>query len=291
MNPTAPTPDLRSIRALLFDMDGVLYVGPHLLPGVAELLAYLDATDRRYLCVTNNASLTSVDFAQRLDRMGVQVAPEHILGSAEATAAWLAEQVKPEANGAPIPIVVNGMTGLKATLTAYGFDVTDDPTRARYVVSGINFEMTYEDIARCTVAIRNGAEFIGTNPDVTIPTERGILPGAGALQAAIVAATGAQPRIVGKPHAPMFELAMARLGVSPAETLMVGDRYDTDIAGALALGLQTAAVLTGVTTAAEFAAAEPPPHLVVGGLVELLGVLRTADEGAVGTSWSCARTL
>lgn len=271
------TPDLRSVRALLFDMDGVLYVGSHLLPGVAELLAYLEASGRTYLCVTNNASLTSVDFSQRLAKMGVTVAPEQILGSAEATAAWLAEQVKDELHIAPVPVVINGMAGLRTALATYGFAVTDDPTTARYAVSGINFDLTYADIARCLAAIRSGAEFIGTNPDVTIPTEQGILPGAGALQAAIAAASGVQPRIIGKPFAPMFELAMERLSVTPAETLMVGDRYDTDIAGAAALGLLTAGVLTGVTTAAEFAAASPPPDIVAAGLPELLALLRASD--------------
>lgn len=278
MTSAQATPDLRHVRALLFDMDGVLYVGSHLLPGVAELLAYLDATGRKYLCVTNNASLTSVDFSQRLAKMGVTIAPEHILGSAEATAAWLAEQVKEELQVAPVPVVINGMTGLHAALISYGFAVTENPLVARYVVSGINFDMTYADIARCLAAIRNGAEFIGTNPDVTIPTDQGILPGAGALQAAITAASGVQPRIIGKPFAPMFELAMERLGVTPAETLMVGDRYDTDIAGAAALGLHTAGVLTGVTTAAEFAAATPPPDIIAAGLPELLALLR-ASEG------------
>lgn len=277
MTPATTTLDLRSVRALLFDMDGVLYVGTQLLPGVAEMFAYLDATGRKYLCVTNNASLTSADFSQRLARMGIDLSPEHILGSAEATAAWLAEQVRAEANGAAVPVVINGMAGLRSALTDYGFAVTEDPTTARYVVSGINFEMTYEDIARCLTAIRNGAEFIGTNPDPTIPTDRGILPGAGALQAAIAAAAGVQPRIIGKPFAPMFELAMERLGVTPAETLMVGDRYDTDIAGAAALGLLTAGVLTGVTSAEEFSSAEPPPSLVVAGLPELLALLQAAD--------------
>ncbi len=277
MTSALATPDLRPVRALLFDMDGVLYVGSRLLPGVSELLAYLDATGRKYLCVTNNASLTSVDFSQRLAKMGVSVAPEHILGSAEATAAWLAEQVRDELRTTPVPVVINGMAGLRAALVAYGFEVTDDPTVARYVVSGINFDMTYADLARCLAAIQHGAEFVGTNPDVTIPTDLGILPGAGALQAAIAAAAGVQPRIIGKPFAPMFELAMERLGVTPAETLMVGDRYDTDIAGAAALGLRTAGVLSGVTTAAEFAAASPPPDIIAAGLPELHALLMASD--------------
>lgn len=261
-------------------MDGVLYVGNRALPGVRELLAYLDSTGRSFLCVTNNAAMTPIDFSAKLERMGVKVPPERILGSAEATAVWLANHAPRQPSGKRANVLVNGMHGLRTALEAQDFVLTRDPLDAEYVVSGINFDLTYEDLMLASLAIRNGAQFIGTNPDLSVPIERGVAPGAGALLAAIEAATGVKPHIIGKPFAPMYELAMERLGVSPAQTMMVGDRYDTDIAGAQALGLATACVLTGISSEEEFRSATPPPTLIAAGLPELLSQLIAADEQA-----------
>ena len=119
-----------------------------------------------------------------------------------------------------------------------------------YAVAGINFKLTYEELANVALAIRAGARFIGTNSDATYPSERGPLPGAGSILALLATATGQQPLVIGKPNRGMYELAMARLNVTPDQTLMVGDRYDTDISGAIKLGLWTAGVLTGISTRA-----------------------------------------
>lgn len=266
---------LSRIRAVLFDMDGVIYVGNRPLPGVQELLDYLDATGRRWMLVTNNAALTSQQFSDKVAAMGLRVPPERILGSAEATASWLRHQVEkgwPEGK-----VIVNGQDGLRAALTAAGFELTSDPFEAAYAVSGANFKLTYDDLANVTLAIRNGARFIGTNSDRTYPTERGQVPGAGAILALFTAATDREPIVIGKPNAPMFEEAMRRLGVAPEETMMVGDRYETDIVGALKLGMLTVGVLTGVDTRATFEAQSAPPHLIVEGLPELLAHIQRAD--------------
>lgn len=266
---------LSRIRAVLFDMDGVIYVGNRPLPGVQELLDYLDATGRRWMLVTNNAALTSQQFSDKVAAMGLRVPPERILGSAEATASWLRHQVEkgwPEGK-----VIVNGQDGLRAALTAAGFELTSDPFEAAYAVSGANFKLTYDDLANVTLAIRNGARFIGTNSDRTYPTERGQVPGAGAILALFTAATDREPIVIGKPNAPMFEEAMRRLGVAPEETMMVGDRYETDIVGALKLGMLTVGVLTGVDTRATFEAQSAPPHLIVEGLPELLAYIQRAD--------------
>lgn len=269
--------NLSAVRAVLFDMDGVLYVGARALPGVQAMLDYLDATKRRWLCVTNNASMTSTQFSEKLAKMDIRVAPERILGSSQATAAWLSEQIL--RRGWPRgKVIVLGMSGLRTALTEQGFELTSDPFDAAYAVAGIHLEMTYRDLTDVALAIRNGARFIGTNGDVTLPTERGLTPGAGSLLAALVAATDVEPTIIGKPHMPMYELAMERLGAYPHSTLMVGDRYDTDIAGALALGMSAAAVLTGVNTREQFAASTPPPQLIVDGLPQLQALLAAADK-------------
>ena len=274
---TRPLSGLKNVRGVLFDMDGVIYVGTRPLPGVAEALDFLASTGRSFLFVTNNASKTPQQFVERLAEMDIHVRPEQVLGSAEATACWLAEQVAH--HGWPRgPAIVMGQDGLKVALRNNGFELTTDPHAATYAVAGINFKLTYDELADVTLAIRNGAKFIGTNSDVTYPSERGPLPGAGSILALLATASGQQPLVIGKPNAGMFEQALARLNLSAEQTLMVGDRYDTDISGAIPLGLWTAGVLTGISTRDEFEQADPPPDLIVEDLPRLIGALRSADE-------------
>jgi 4-nitrophenyl phosphatase len=263
---------LRGVRAVLLDMDGVLYVGNQALPGVQPLLDYLDATGRRWLCVTNNSSRTSANFSEKLAGMGVKADPSHILGSAEATANWLAQQVS-----AGTRVLMMGEASLRNALASKGFDLISDPLQAEVVVASIFFGLNYNVLTDLTLAIRNGARFVATNPDPSLPTERGQVPGTGSLVALLAVASGQQPEFVGKPYPGMYEQAMQRVGAAPAQTLMVGDRYETDIIGALELGMVTAGVTTGVTTQDEFATVERPPHLICSGLPELLTLLQAAD--------------
>jgi HAD superfamily hydrolase (TIGR01457 family) len=268
---------LRDVRGVLFDMDGVIYVGTRPLPGVQQAIDYLASTNRRFLFVTNNASKTPEQFVERLAEMDIHVEPEQVLGSAEATACWLREQVAHH-GWQKGPVIVMGQDGLKVALQKNGFELTTDPQAAIYAVAGINFKLTYEELANVTLAIRNGAKYIGTNSDVTYPSERGPLPGAGAILALLTTATGQQPLVIGKPNRGMYEQAMARLNVTAAQTLMVGDRYDTDISGAIPLGLWTAGVLTGISTRADFEQAESPPDLIADDLPQLVSQLREADN-------------
>ncbi len=263
---------LRDVRSVLLDMDGVLYVGNQGLPGVQELLDYLDESGRRWLCVTNNSSRTSANFSEKLAAMGVTVQPEHILGSAEATANWLAQQVPPRTK-----VLMMGEQSLRDQLLSKDFDLVTDPLEAEVVVATIFFGLDYAILTDLTLAIRNGARFVATNPDPSLPTERGQVPGTGSIVALLTTASGQAPEFVGKPYPGMYEQAMKRVGTEPATTLMVGDRYDTDILGALELGMLTVGVLTGVTTEEEYAKVERPPHLVIHGLPELLAAFRLAD--------------
>lgn len=268
---------LRRVRGVLFDMDGVIYVGTRPLAGVQQALDYLAATGRQFLFVTNNASKTPEQFVERLAEMDIRIRPEQVLGSAEATACWLAEQVTH--HGWPRgPVIVMGQDGLKVALQKNGFELTTDPHAATYAVAGINFKLTYEELANVCLAIRNGARYIGTNSDVTYPSERGPLPGAGSILALITTASGQQPLVIGKPNRGMYEQAMQRLNLTAAETLMVGDRYDTDISGAIPLGLWTAGVLTGISTRIEFEQASPPPDLIANDLPDLIEQLQLADR-------------
>lgn len=267
---------LSQVRAALFDMDGVVYVGKRPLPGVQAMFDYLDASGRGWLCITNNASMTSQQFSDKLRDMNIRVAPERILGSSEATAQWLAEQV--EAGWPQGKVFVMGMDGLRSALLAKGFELATDPFDAAYAVSGANFNLTYNDLADTALAIRNGARFIGTNGDLTFPTERGHIPGAGSVLTLFAAATGVQPIVIGKPNPPMYQLAMHRLGVPPELTMMVGDRYDTDIAGAIALGMKTVGMLTGIDTRDHFEAQPQPPHLIAQDLTTLLAWMAGGEK-------------
>jgi 4-nitrophenyl phosphatase len=262
----------RRCQGVLFDMDGVLYVGNRPLPGAQALFDYLDVSARKWLCITNNASMTSAQFADKLAKMGIHAAPTRILGSAAATAAWLAGHAPPQSK-----VIMLGMEGLRTALLDEGFDLVTDPKAADYAVAGINFHLTYEMLADVALAIRNGAKFIATNNDPTYPAERGQIPGTGSIIALLQAATGVEPTIVGKPFPGMYELAMARLGVPPKASMMVGDRYETDHVGAIKLGLITTAVLTGITPQAEFEGADPRPDLILPGLPDLLALFQTAD--------------
>lgn len=272
----AATIDLRTIRGVLFDMDGVVYVGTRLLPGVQDMFDYLERTGRKWLCVTNNASKTSAQFVEKLTEMGVRAQPEQILGSAEATASWLSEQI--ETNGWPRgKAIMVGQEGLRTALANHRIELTSDPKEAAYAVAGINFELTYEELARAALAIRNGARFIGTNSDPSYPSERGLLPGAGSILALLSSATGVQPTVVGKPNRGMYDQAIRRLGAVPTQAMMVGDRYDTDIFGALTLGLATTGVLTGVSRREDFEAAQQPPHFIAENLIELRRLFEEHD--------------
>ncbi len=265
---------LRSVRAVLLDMDGVLYVGDTALPGVQDLLGYLDATGRQWLCVTNNSSRTSATFSHKLAAMDIEIDAGRILGSAEATANWLAEE---SPHGAKV--IMMGEASLRSALQAKGFELVDDPFAAEIAVASIYFDINYEALTRMTLAIRNGARFVATNPDPTLPTERGQAPGTGSIVALLTVSGGRAPEYVGKPFPGMYRQAVERVQGRLETTLMVGDRYETDIEGAARLGMPTAGVLTGVTTRAEYAAADPPADVVVEGLPELLALFRQADKG------------
>lgn len=270
--------DLRKIRGVLFDMDGVVYVGSRLLPGVVEMFDYLERSGRKWLCVTNNASRTPAQFVEKLAAMGVKALPEQILGSAEATASWLAEQIEQQGWPRGKAIIV-GQDGLRAALKKYQIEQTTESAEATYAVAGINFELTYEELARAALAIRNGAKFIGTNSDVSYPSERGLLPGAGSILALLAAATGVQPTVIGKPNRGMYDQAVRRLSLTADQVMMVGDRYDTDISGAFAVGLTATGILTGVSTRSEFESAPRPPHFIADDLIELKQLFERADLG------------
>ena len=264
---------LAPIRAVLFDMDGVLYRGSTPLPGVNTLWRWLEQRGIAYALLTNNASRTQQQAAAHMETLGLPVAPERIISAALATGVWLRTQAPP---GTLVHCL--GMAGLREALFGDGYFVehTGETGRPDYVVVGVDFEATYAKLRAATFAIRQGAHFIGTNPDRTFPTEGGLAPGCGALLAALEAATDVRPIVIGKPERALFDTALHLLGTTAAQTLMVGDRLDTDIAGAAGAGLPTALVLTGVSTATEAQHFTPAPDMVVQDLPALLAIWQEA---------------
>jgi 4-nitrophenyl phosphatase len=253
---------LSNLHALLIDLDGVLWVGQQALPGVREFFAFLQERRLRYVLITNNATRRADYTVDRMRGMGVSIAPENVLTSADATPRWLAAKM-PDIRR----VFVIGETALCDALRERRFEIVERDADA--VVVGLDRQITYEKLKRATLEIRRGAKFIATNGDRTLPTEEGLAPGAGSLLAALTAATDVEPFVIGKPERPLFELALEIVGTPAQETAMVGDRLDTDIDGAAALGLRTILLLTGVSTRAQAEQNHPKPDFIFDDLVAL----------------------
>lgn len=257
------------INNLILDMDGVLWQGETPLPRLSEFFATLRELGIGFMLATNNATKTAVQYTAKLARFGVDVSPAHILTSAEVTAGYVREQYEP---GTAVYVV--GDEGLQQAIIAQGFylltaDQVQAGETAPVVVAGLMRTATYHHLAMGTRLIRNGATFIGTNSDLTYPTEQGPLPGAGAILAFLTAATGIQPITVGKPGPILFQEAVKRLGGSVAGTWMVGDRLETDILGAKNVGLGTILVLSGISRETDITTTGIQPDLIFADIAAL----------------------
>jgi 4-nitrophenyl phosphatase len=252
-------PRFDGIRAFIIDMDGVLWEGRRPLPGLAEFFAALRTGGYGFILATNNASQTPEQYLAQLAGFGVSVARDEVLTSAQAAALYLRRRHPAGARVFPI-----GEEGVRQAFTEQGFTLTGlyEPG-AELVVVGMDRGLSWDKLATATLHIRSGAAFVGTNPDRTIPTERGITHGNGAVLAALQAATDRAPLIIGKPEPTMYHLALERLGVTAAEAAAIGDRLDTDILGAARAGMRSLLVLTGVSQRADLAGAEAQPTWVM----------------------------
>ncbi len=253
---------LCDLEALIVDMDGVLYRGDTPIAGAQAFLAWLDERGIAFLLVTNNSTLDAEAYEAKLARMGILVPAQRILTSALATGDYLARKYPPETR-----VFMIGERGLERSLLARGFALTDQAPQV--VVVGMDREVTYAKLCTAVLAIRAGAEFIATNPDRTLPTEAGLVPGAGAIVAAVATASDRAPTIIGKPEPPLMELALRTLGRSRERTAALGDRIETDIAGAARLGLPGILVLSGATQAPPRLQGEVQPAWVFPSVREL----------------------
>jgi len=237
----------------LIDLDGVIYRGEKLIIGAKEFVAWLDSTDKKYLFLTNNSFASEVQVVAKLARLGIITDASHVLGAGQAAVKNIARRFP---NGT---VYVVGEPPLRDMVRSYDLHIFDaeqprnvpaDPTTpashlAEAVLVGLDRDFNYKTLTGAVTAIRGGAAFVAINRDPLLPTEGGVIPGCGAMVAAIEAASSTKPEVIGKPQPTLLQEAMRTLGSQPDETIMIGDGLDTDIAGGLAAHTHTLLVLSG----------------------------------------------
>lgn len=269
--------------AVVCDLDGVVYRGPD---AVEHAVSALSALTVPIVYATNNASRPPDEVAAHLTDLGLHVRARDVATSSQAGAAVLRDLLPAGAK-----ILAVGGIGVREALQHQGFEVaTPEQTREALdhvvdgVLQGYGAAVTAADLSEAAYAVAAGAVWVATNTDATLPTHRGTAPGNGTLVAAVQRATGQEPRVVGKPYAPLYELCAARLETTASRVLAVGDRLDTDIAGAVAAGMDSALVLTGidsVTTLGSAPAAMRPTYL----LEDLRSLAATYVPAETDYSW------
>ncbi len=254
------------IMALILDMDGVLWRGSQPIGDLPAIFRQIQSLGLQVTLATNNATKTPEGHLEKVRSYGVELSPHQVVSSSQAAADYLQQRFP---GGGRVYVV--GEPPLAQALAEAGYLPADEGVMA--VVAGLDRSFTYDKLSRATVLIRHGAAFIGTNPDLTFPTPGGLVPGAGSILAAIEAASGVKPVIVGKPSPRMYEIALKRMGVAPENTLVIGDRLETDISGAQAIGCRSAVVLSGVSTIEQVNAWKPAPDWIADDLASLLASL------------------
>ncbi len=232
--------DFNEKKGFICDMDGVIYHGNKILPGVAEFIKWLHDEKKEYLFLTNNSGSTPRELQQKLARLGLDVSEDHFYTSALATATFLKDQ----APGCSVYAI--GEAGLFNAL--YDAGITMNDVNPDYVVVGEGKAYSLDTITKATNLVLKGAKLIGSNTDVSGPIENGFAPACGALVAPIELATGTKAYFCGKPNPLMMRTGLKKIGCHSAEAVMVGDRMDTDVISGLECGMSTVLVLSGVST-------------------------------------------
>ena len=253
--------ELRNKKGFICDMDGVIYHGNRLLPGVKEFVEWLYREKKHFLFLTNSSDRSPEELQQKLKRMGLEVDASHFYTSALATAKFISSQ----APGCSAYVI--GGAGLIMALHDAGITMNDvDPD---YVVIGEGNSYNYENILKAVRLVNKGAKLIGTNSDLTGPTEDGIVPACRAMIAPIEMASGKTAYFVGKPNPLMMRTGLRILGVHSAEAVMIGDRMDTDMVAGIETGLDTVLVLSGVTSKEDIKKFPYRPRLVLSGVGDI----------------------
>ena len=260
---------LSHIKALILDMDGVIWRADAPIGNLAEIFARIEARGLKYVFATNNGTKTPEQYVERLAGFGVKVQPSQVVTSALGVAFMLSASRK-YPKGTKIFMI--GEDGIRVALEEKGFEVlsVNNATAAEVVVMGIDRGITFNKMCEATLLVRGGVPFYATNPDKTFPTPRGEIPGAGAWLSVITTATEVEPIIAGKPFPFMMELSLEILGTKREETLVVGDRLETDIAAGQAVGCPTALVLSGVSTKEQAEMWKPKIDIIANDLASLI---------------------
>ena len=272
---------INDLGAFIIDMDGVLWQGSKPLPGLTEFFSTLRAAKIPFVLATNNASLTQQQYLKKLADMGVEVSAKEILTSSMATARYLVDTLPATKRR----VFVIGESGLIEPLQQQGFTITStyyptDPDAetgdiwADIVVSGLDRQLNWNKLATATLNLRAGAEFYATNADTTLPTELGEVMGNGGVLAALTAATGIEPIVIGKPEPILYQQAFEILGTDKHNTIAIGDRLNTDILGAVNAGMRSIMVLTGVSSEADLAEIDYKPDWVFQDIQEITELLK-----------------
>jgi len=255
--------NLKKIKALILDMDGGLLRDTEPIGDLPDIFKRIESLGLKVTFATNNATRDETQYIEKLSSFGIEAVPEQIVNSSIATAMML-KQAYPEGGS----VYLIGEKGLENILARYGFYPGEEPVLS--VGGGMDRWVTYEKMSEAALLIRKGIPFYGTNPDKSFPTPKGQTIGTGAILAAIQAATGVSPIICGKPYPHMMSLALERMQVTPQETLVVGDRYETDILGGINANCPTALVLSGVTSRKTVDDLDPQPDMIYEELTTLV---------------------
>ena len=262
--------DFTEKKGFICDMDGVIYHGNELLPGVKEFIAWLQEEEKEYLFLTNSSDRTPRELAQKLSRMGLDVSEDHFYTSALATAAFLKDQ-DPGCSA-----YVIGEAGLLNAL--YDAGITMNDVSPDYVVLGEGKNYSFDTLTKAINLILKGAKLIGANSDVSGPIENGIAPACGALVAPIERATGKITYFCGKPNPLMMRTGLRILGCHSADSVMIGDRMDTDVISGLESGMSTVLVLSGVSTKETLAGYAYRPNAVPTGVGDIPQIAKSTGK-------------
>ncbi|MFA6930031.1 MAG: HAD-IIA family hydrolase [Lentisphaeria bacterium] len=258
---------LQKKQAFICDMDGVIYHGNRLLPGAKDFVNWLQKEEKKFLFLTNSSERSPRELSQKMARLGIEVDETHFYTSALCTATFLASQ-KPGGSA-----YVIGEAGLIQALYESGFSMNNvDPD---YVVIGETRSYNFEKIETAVTLVHKGAKLIGTNPDMTGPTEHGVIPATGALVAPIEMATGCKAYFLGKPNPLMMRIAIKKLQCKPEETVIVGDRMDTDIIAGIESELETVLVFSGVTRPEDLSHFGYAPSFTLNGVCDIPSAAKT----------------
>jgi len=261
--------ELGALRGLVVDMDGVLWRGEQPIPGIDEMFEAIVRRGLRHVFVTNSPHRGPEELAEKAGRFGLPVRADQIITAGCVTVQYLQQHF---ARGARVHVICE--PGFKERVAAAGFVLADESVAA--VVVGMDFSLNYEMIKRGALLLQNGAAFIGIHGDACFPSAEGLLPAAGALIAMLAVSSGREPVLMGKPAAPIFEMALVRLDLSRDEVACVGDSLQADISGGRAMGMKTILVLSGVTARAEADASNLRPDWIFDSAKELGAALRLA---------------